>query len=105
MYDVRSVSLSLAAAVFATPAASGEDRGVTLERLVRQDCGSCHGMTLKGGLGPDLLPERLAETPADALASVILDGRPGTPMPPWRGLLSEADALWIADYLKSGAQK
>jgi hypothetical protein len=27
-----------------------------LIHLVRQDCGSCHGMTLQGGLGPALLP-------------------------------------------------
>jgi cytochrome c55X len=33
---------------------------------------------------------------------VILDGVPGTAMPPWRPLLSEADALWIADYLLKG---
>jgi cytochrome c55X len=25
---------------------------------------------------------------------------PGTAMPPWRPLLTEAEALWIADYLK-----
>jgi len=72
----------------------------TLERLVRQDCGSCHGMTLKGGLGPDLPANRFAGRPAEAIAQIILDGVPGTPMPPWRPLLSEADALWIANYLK-----
>jgi cytochrome c55X len=105
MYDVGPVTLFLAAMIFAVSSANGEERAAVLERLVRQDCGSCHGMTLKGGLGPDLRPERLTETPAEALALVILDGRPGTPMPPWRGLLSEADALWIAGYLKGGAQK
>ena len=30
-----------------------------LERLVVQDCGSCHGLTLKGGLGPDIRPQSL----------------------------------------------
>ena len=40
--------------------------------------------------------------PADVLAEVILDGRPGTAMPPWRPLLSEAEAAWIADYLLNG---
>jgi cytochrome c55X len=74
---------------------------VALERLVRQDCGSCHGMTLKGGLGPDLRAPRLAGKSADAVAQIILDGVPGTAMPPWRPLLSEADALWIANYLLS----
>ena len=55
-----------------------------LVRLVRQDCGSCHGMTLNGGLGPALTREALADKPAESLAAIIVHGRPGTPMPPWR---------------------
>lgn len=78
-----------------------DDRAKALELLVRQDCGSCHGMTLKGGLGPELSANRFDGVPSEAIASIILDGVPGTPMPPWRGLLSEQDALWIADYLKT----
>lgn len=75
-------------------------REQSLERLVRQDCGSCHGMTLKGGLGPALLPDRMASREPAAIAAIILDGVPGTPMPPWRGLITDADALWIAEYLR-----
>ena len=78
------------------------ERQAALTYLVRQDCGSCHGMTLKGGLGRPLLPETLEGAEAEALAEIILDGIPGTPMPPWRGLLSEAEALWIAQGLKRG---
>ncbi len=70
--------------------------------MVRQDCGSCHGLTLKGGLGPPLLPETLAERDVTLLESVILNGRPGTAMPPWRPFLSEDEARWIADQLKKG---
>jgi cytochrome c55X len=33
---------------------------------------------------------------------MILRGRPGTAMPAWAGLLSEQDARWIAQQLKSG---
>jgi cytochrome c55X len=29
-------------------------------------------------------------------------GRPGTPMPPWRALLSEDEARWIANRLAQG---
>lgn len=76
-----------------------------LERLVRQDCGSCHGMTLKGGLGPNLRASRLAGRSAGSLAQIILDGVPGTPMPPWRPLLSESDALWIATYLLTESEE
>ena len=77
-------------------------RAAELVRIVRQDCGSCHGMRLTGGLGPALTREALADKPPAALAATILHGRPGTPMPGWRGLLSEADAVWIAERLASG---
>ncbi|WP_371225053.1 c-type cytochrome [Roseovarius sp. 2305UL8-3] len=70
-----------------------------LQRLVHQDCGSCHGLTLKGGLGPDLRAQNLEHYEADILAGVILDGIPGTAMPPWRPLITEAEAEWIANYL------
>ncbi len=71
-----------------------------LERLVQQDCGSCHGLTRKGGLGPDLRAEALTHWDEADLAGVILDGVPGTAMPPWRPIMSEQEAMWIARYLK-----
>ena len=88
----------------ATPTfASQPDAGRQKElvRLVRQDCGSCHGMTLQGGLGPALLPANLKEKPAEGLAATIYYGRPGTPMPPWKQFMSEAEAAWIVEKLMS----
>jgi cytochrome c55X len=73
-----------------------------LVRLVRQDCGSCHGMTLQGGLGPALLPASLRDKPAEGLVATIYYGRPGTPMPPWQQFMSEAEAGWIVQKLMSG---
>lgn len=73
-----------------------------LTHLVRQDCGSCHGMTLKGGLGGPLLPENLIDLERESIASIILDGVSGKPMPPWQGQLSKEEALWIAEKLKTG---
>ena len=73
-----------------------------LVRLVRQDCGSCHGMQLRGGLGPALTPQTLQDKPAASLVSTILYGRPGTAMPPWKVFLSEAEASWIVDALQKG---
>ncbi|MDZ7711349.1 MAG: cytochrome c [Roseovarius sp.] len=91
-------------ALAAAPAWAEPD-AAALERLVRQDCGSCHGMTLKGGLGPDIRTGALGHHDHDSLAAVILDGIPGTPMPPWRPLLSEAEARWIATYLLTGGHR
>ncbi len=70
-----------------------------LKRLVHQDCGSCHGLTLKGGLGPDLRAQTIEHYDVDILKSVILDGIPDTAMPPWRPLMTEAEADWVARYL------
>ncbi|MBL7004712.1 MAG: cytochrome c [Gammaproteobacteria bacterium] len=82
-----------------------QDRQQELMHLLRQDCGSCHGLTLKGGLGPSLLPNRLGSLPVSILTSAILDGRPGTAMPPWRGLVSPEEAQWLAMILKKGIDK
>ncbi|OUS32093.1 cytochrome C55X precursor NirC [Thalassotalea sp. 42_200_T64] len=73
-----------------------------LLHLVKQDCGSCHGMTLKGGLGPALLPADLVNKPEYFLTITILEGRPGTAMPPWKDILSEQEAQWIAAQLLQG---
>jgi cytochrome c55X len=95
----------LAACAWGTAVHAAEpdtSRQQQLVRMVRQDCGACHGMRLAGGLGPALTPAALADKPLDSMAAVIFGGRPGTPMPPWRGLLSEADARWIAQALAAG---
>lgn len=94
---------SLAAYLLLSAAALAQgippERAAKLEHLVVQDCGSCHGLTMKGGLGSPLTREALAHAEPEGLATIILDGIPGTAMPPWRPVLTEAEALWIAEYL------
>lgn len=80
----------------------GLQRQDEIVRLVRQDCGSCHGMTLAGGLGPALLPDLLRDKPPESLVATILYGRPGTPMPPWSDFLTENEAKWIVEKLLKG---
>lgn len=86
----------------AQPASPDAARQAELVRIVRQDCGSCHGLRLTGGLGPALTREALADKPVESLAATIVHGRAGTPMPPWRGLLTDAEAQWIALQLARG---
>lgn len=74
-------------------------RAAELEHMVRQDCGSCHGLRLTGGLGRPITAAALAGRDARELGRVILDGLPGTAMPGWRPLLTEDEAHWIAEYL------
>ena len=84
------------------PPAPSPERSRELIRMVRQDCGSCHGLTLRGGLGSPLLPETLRDKSPEGLVQTILMGRPGTAMPPWKTFLSEAEADWIVAQLLRG---
>jgi cytochrome c55X len=94
--------------LLATPVLAQVDAGPTpqrqqkLVRMVRQDCGSCHGLLLTGGLGPPLTPSALREWPVESLVATILNGRPGTPMPPWGRFVTEDEATWIARNLRDG---
>ena len=72
--------------------------------LIRHDCGSCHGMTLKGGLGPPLTAERVGQKSAGELAVIIRNGIKKTPMPPWEGILNDEDIAWIVKQLQQGIQ-
>lgn len=104
MRDVLS-GLMLCAALIAPPSAGAgpsRERQTELEHLLRHDCGSCHGMQLRGGLGPPLTPRALAGKPREAMVQTVLDGRPGTPMPPWRPMLSVEEVRWLVDSLYEG---
>jgi cytochrome c55X len=83
-------------------AALPESRVRSLEHMLLQDCGSCHGLHLTGGLGPALTPQVLSGKPAGYLREVILNGVPGTAMPPWKPLLTPAEAEWLANRLLEG---
>lgn len=77
-------------------------RQKSILHLVKQDCGSCHGMTLKGGLGPSLTKERIVNLPDQYLFSVIKKGIPDSPMPPWQPFLSDEEIHWVIIQLRQG---
>ena len=78
----------------------GDDRQQELLYLLHQDCGSCHGMRLSGGLGPSLLAEAMGERPDEYLRHVISKGIPGTAMPPWEAILSPQEIEFLVASLK-----
>ncbi|MDH3659143.1 MAG: cytochrome c [Alphaproteobacteria bacterium] len=99
----------MALALVVIPGLAGADvdepaagRQKEILHLLKHDCGSCHGMTLKGGLGPSLRPASIADLSDEALIETILNGRPGTPMAPWRISLNENEAGWLVGRLKDG---
>lgn len=95
----RFALLLMALALPATATEIPPKRAAELRHMVRQDCGSCHGLRLTGGLGSPITPEALAGRDPDDLTLLILDGLPGSAMPGWRPLLTKAEARWIAEYL------
>ena len=78
------------------------ERQSELRHLLKHDCGSCHGMTLKGGLGPALTVDVLENKSQQMLLVTILEGRPGTPMPPWKTLMTTEEANWLLSILLQG---
>ena len=98
------ISLLATQASFAEMATSdvSTSRQNELLYFIKHDCGSCHGMTLKGGLGPALLPETLAGKPKSFLVHTIMEGRQNTAMPPWKSMLTHNEASWITDQLQQG---
>ena len=100
-------ALSLAALLLGLPVAAPAaeppaERRAELRHMVVQDCGSCHGLRLTGGLGPPLTPEALRDKPDALLVNTIQLGRAGTAMPPWSAFLSDDEAAWIVEQLREG---
>lgn len=77
-----------------------QQRQQELENMLKHDCGSCHGLRLKGGLGPALLAADLKTKTDDFLVQTILQGRKGTAMPPWKPFLTEMEARWLVKTLR-----
>jgi cytochrome c55X len=71
-----------------------------LLNMLKHDCGSCHGLPPKGGLGPSLMPDALAGKSDQLLLDAIQNGRAGTAMPPWQQFLSVDDSRWMIRQLR-----
>jgi cytochrome c55X len=100
---VIAIALMLApldAAAEDSAAAPAPPRQHELLRLLHQDCGSCHGLRLTGGLGPPLTSQALHDKPDASLVATIVAGRRGTPMPPWKPFMTEEEARWLVARLK-----
>ncbi len=69
--------------------------------LFANTCASCHNTDAKGGaLGPSLVRPDIAAQDDDFFRETIINGRPGTAMPPWGGTLSAQDIEDIIAWLR-----
>ena len=98
----RGLSVLFVLTLLASPAGAEitVERQAELLYFLKHDCGSCHGLTRSGGLGSPLLAEVLVDRSDDELTEIIMEGLDGTPMPPWKELLSQEEARWLVQALK-----
>jgi cytochrome c55X len=102
----RPLKTVLLVAVTLLPTLTLADAGVSDARqqeliyLLHQDCGSCHGMRLTGGLGPSLLADDMRNKPDSYLRQVIGKGIADTAMPPWEPILSAEEIEFLITILK-----
>jgi mono/diheme cytochrome c family protein/DNA-binding beta-propeller fold protein YncE len=70
-------------------------------RLFQDACSGCHGASRQGGTGPALIPQRLGSVGEEFLEAVIINGRPGTAMPPWKDVLKDEQVKDLIKYILS----
>jgi nitrite reductase (NO-forming)/hydroxylamine reductase len=73
---------------------------MNVEKMFEKECQGCHGPNHEGGVGADLRPTQIAKKNAYTLSETILNGRPGTAMPPFESKMNKADAQKMVDYLQ-----
>jgi ABC-type amino acid transport substrate-binding protein len=84
------------------PVKTASERSIPGEALYRQTCSECHGLNAKGStVAPNLTRYNNSD---DAFVKTVLNGRPATPMPPFKGVLTEEDARQIRAYVKGLSQ-
>lgn len=85
-----------------TSAAISQQRQQALLNMLRHDCGSCHGLTMAGGLGPALTKASLQGKSVTQLQYIILQGSRYQPMPAFKQILTIEEVKWIVNRLRSG---
>ena len=91
----------LLAAVAIVMAFSGQAMAAGADAYAKNGCGGCHGKTAAGGIGPALVGTDFIKGDADAIKTVIREGRSGTMMSAFDAKrISDADLDALVEYLK-----
>ena len=80
-----------------------KDLVVTGERIYAANCAACHQASGKGvpGAFPALEGSKIVTGPKAAQMALVLNGKPGTAMPPWTQL-SDVDLAAVITYTRNG---
>lgn len=87
---------TVSALAIVSTAAMAYDADAVFER----ECQGCHGPKHQGGVGSDIRPAVVKPKNSQMLAEKILNGVPGTAMPPFKQTMSKNEAAKMVDYLQ-----
>ena len=80
----------------------GEGDPANGEQVFTQYCASCHGPDAAGGaLSPTLVSADVGANDDEFFRETIIDGRAGTTIPPWGGILSAQVVEDLISFLRS----
>lgn len=87
---ISMVILSVWALTPAAWAVSFEKSVADGKSIYAKNCAACHGANGEGGVGPALNQKsKLDSIGMENIRKTVEDGKPGTAMPPWKGVLTE----------------
>ena len=96
----KIVTSIAALAVVSTGLIAGTSN-MDVEKVFERECQGCHGPNHEGGVGSDLRPTVIAKKNAYKLSEVIMNGKAGTAMPPFKEKMNKDDADKMVDYLQA----
>ncbi|WP_440902984.1 PQQ-dependent sugar dehydrogenase [Catenovulum sp. SX2] len=90
--------IALAVAAFSAACAA---KPTSVEDVYAENCASCHGKKLQGGMGPSLIDDEWkGGSSATEIAKSISDGNPQMGMPAWKHALSDELIQGLAVYIQ-----
>ena len=96
------LSVSAAAGCGASAGDPSPDQVAEGASLFAANCAACHQANGKGvpGAFPALDGSKIVNGPKDAQIAIVLNGKPGTAMPPWTQL-SDVDLASVITYTRN----
>ncbi|MDX9813854.1 MAG: cytochrome D1 domain-containing protein [Sulfurimonadaceae bacterium] len=97
---MNKLVLSAAALAVVSSGLVADTSSMDVEAIFEKECQGCHGPNHEGGVGSDLRPAVIGKKNSSDLAAIILNGKAGTAMPPFKSTFTQTDADKMVDYLQ-----